>query len=55
MVKNVKKKGRVRNLSDSRLWTSPYQREPGKKIKYKIELSASTELSSIADESHSVG
>ena len=41
MIKNVKKKGRIWCLPDSRLKISVEQREPGKKIKY-IELSANT-------------
>ena len=41
-IKNVKKKGRVRHLLDSRLQTSPQRRKPGENRKYKIELSANT-------------
>ena len=41
MINNVKKKGRVRHLPDSRLYTSLEQGEPGEKIKY-MELSANT-------------
>ena len=39
MIKNVKKKGRVRHLPDSHLQKSPKRRESGEKIKYKIGLS----------------
>ena len=49
--KNVKKKGRVWHLPDSRLQTLLKQREPSEKIKYK-ELSVNT--MSTADKSHSV-
>ena len=39
---NVKKKGRVQHLPDSRLWTSSQWREPTEKIKCKMELSTNT-------------
>ena len=39
MIKNIKKKGRVRHLPDLCLWTSLKQREPGEKMK---ELSDNT-------------
>ena len=38
MIKNVKKKGRVRHLPDSRLYTSLEQKEPGEKIIYQPTL-----------------
>ena len=50
MIKDVKKKGRLRHLLDSCLKTSLERREPGEKIKY-TEFSAKTES---ADESYSV-
>jgi hypothetical protein len=51
MIKNVRKKGRVQHVPDSRLRTSLEWREPGEKIKY-IELSANIVSTSTVDESH---
>ena len=39
MIKNIRKKGRVRQLPDLSQQTSLQRTEPSEKIKYKIELS----------------